>query len=38
MMLRLLMIIPESKKLTGLGESLERNGFACSIVSYDNGL
>ena len=37
-MLRLLIIAQESKKLTGLGESLERNGFVCSIISYNNSL
>ena len=37
-MLRLLIIAQESKKLTGLGESLERNGFACSVVSGNNGV
>lgn len=36
--MRLLIIAQESKKLTGLGESLERNGFVCSIISYNNGL
>jgi two-component system alkaline phosphatase synthesis response regulator PhoP len=36
-MLRLLIMTPESKKLTGLGESLERNGFVCSIIPYNNG-
>ena len=34
---RLLIMTPESKKLTGLGESLERNGFIYSTVSYNNG-
>lgn len=37
-MLRLLLITPEIKKLTGLGESLEQNGFVCSTISYNNGL
>jgi len=37
-MLRLLIIAQESKKLTGLSESLERNGFVCSIISYNNSL
>ena len=37
-MLRLLLITPEIKKLTGLSESLEQNGFVCSIISYNNGL
>ena len=34
---RLLIMTPESKKLTSLGESLERNGFVYSTVSYNNG-
>jgi two-component system alkaline phosphatase synthesis response regulator PhoP len=37
-MLRALIMTPECKRLTGLGESLERCGFACSFVSYNNGL
>jgi two-component system alkaline phosphatase synthesis response regulator PhoP len=37
-MLRLLIVTPESKKLTGLGEGLEQNGFVCSIISSNNGL
>jgi two-component system alkaline phosphatase synthesis response regulator PhoP len=37
-MLRLLIITPESKKLTGLAESLERSGFVCSIISDHSGL
>jgi two-component system alkaline phosphatase synthesis response regulator PhoP len=37
-MLRLLIMTPESKKFTGLGHSLERNGLVCSFTSYDNGV
>jgi two-component system alkaline phosphatase synthesis response regulator PhoP len=34
---RLLIITPEIRKITGLGERLERNGFVYSTVSYNNG-
>jgi DNA-binding response OmpR family regulator len=34
---RLLIITPESRKITGLGESLERNGLVCSVVPCNNG-
>jgi DNA-binding response OmpR family regulator len=37
-MLRLLIITREIKKLNGLGDSFERNGFICSIISYNHGL
>ncbi len=37
-MIRLLIITPEIKKLTGLGESLAQNGLACSITNFDNGV
>lgn len=36
-MLRMLIMTPESKNLTDLGESLERNGFVCSIIPYNDG-
>ena len=34
---RLLIMTSESNKLTGLGESLKRNGVVCSFTSYRNG-
>lgn len=37
-MLRLLMIIRETKKLNGLVDCLERNGLICSIISYNDSL
>ena len=37
-MLHLLIITPETRKLTDLGERLEQNGFVCSVISYNNGL
>lgn len=37
-MRRLLIITPEKEQVVSLGESLERHGFVCSIISYNNAL